>query len=165
MHLTAALGKSGVSLQGFRGALSQCEIAPTGNGLPIRAQEVADWLTRRPFPGLQRPRTLTPGDGFADKLAGLTGIIFFQHYWLRDGEKLNQNPAAPYGTGNHIDLWNRSRLPMSTQTVLRFYLHINTLPDLDPRHRGPFARTPVEPGHNWYSDLNHASNVVFWQLA
>ena len=41
---------------------------------------------------------------FKAKIAGKKGIIYFEDYWLRPEDR----PERP--TGDHIDLWNGSRL-------------------------------------------------------
>lgn len=153
IRLGMTLQKSGANFKTFRGP--SCEFAPAGSGMVLRAQELADWLMKRPFSGCPAAHIIKPGKGFADRINGQTGIIFFQHYWLREGEKLNANKASPYGTGNHIDLWRLDRLTPAFHNFLRFSLHIDHFPDLNP-----FS----EPGHNWYSDLNHASSVFFWPI-
>jgi hypothetical protein len=154
IKLGAALHKSGVDFKSFRGP--SCEYAPPGSGEVLRAQELADWLMHRPFKGCPPAIVITPGKDFAKKIQNQTGIIFFQHYWLRDGEKANANRSAPSGTGNHIDLWNRDKLTPSFHNFTRFSLGIDHFPSLNP-----FAPA----GQNWYSDLNKSSRVLFWQIA
>jgi hypothetical protein len=39
-----------------------------------------------------------------EKIAGRSGIIFLANYWQRGGE------AGTTRTGDHIDLWNGSRM-------------------------------------------------------
>jgi hypothetical protein len=154
VRLGMALQKSGVNFKSFGGP--RCEFGPPGNGMVLRAQELADWLRRSPFPGCPTARILAPGKGFATTLRGKTGIIFFQHYWLRGGERLDANKTAPFGTGNHIDLWRMDTLTPAFHNFLRFNLHIDHFPSLNPLS---------PPGHNWYSDLNNATKIFFWQIA
>jgi len=135
IRVGAALAKCGVSFKSFKGP--RCEFGPAGNGMVLRAQELADWLGQRPFDNCPRP-SVSPGKGFRTSLAAKTGIVFFKDYWLRDGEKLP--------TGDHIDLWNMDRLTPSWQTFARFSLGISRLPSI-------------------YSDLENSRSVMFWPIA
>jgi hypothetical protein len=108
---------------------------------------------RRPFSNCPSPIIITPGKDFAKRIQGQTGIVFFQHYWLRSGEKLDGNRSAPNGTGNHIDLWNRDRLTPGAATFFRFTIGIQHVPL-------PWGGA----GNNWYSDLNNSAKVVFWPI-
>lgn len=154
IRLGMALQKSGVNFKSFPGPV--CEFGAPGSGMALRAQELANWLLKRPFAGCPPPQILSPGKGFAQTLHGRTGIIFFEHYWLRSGEKLNANRSAPFGTGNHIDLWRIDTLTPAFHNFLRFSLHIDHFPSLNPL---------APAGQNWYSDLNNSARVVFWQIA
>ncbi|MBI3775854.1 MAG: type VI secretion system amidase effector protein Tae4 [Gammaproteobacteria bacterium] len=88
-----ALERSGLSLKSFRGA--RCWF---GHGHVLRAQEIADWL-----------RHGTTAVGMPD-ISGRTsyasyttrsGIVFFRNFWGSGNQ------------GDHIDLWNGSRMPGS----------------------------------------------------
>jgi hypothetical protein len=77
IRLGMALERSGVSFTSFKGP--RCQFGPHGNGMVLRASELARWLHTRPFkecpigvPG--------PGKDFATRLAGRTGIVFFEDY-------------------------------------------------------------------------------------
>lgn len=140
IRLGLALQKSGISFASFRGP--RCEFGPAGNGMVLRARELADWLRTRPFPGCPTP-TIWTGATFRKGITGRTGIVFFHGYWLRTGEK--------FPTGDHIDLWKRDRLTPSFTTFLRFTLGISHVPN------------PFGPG-NYYSDLENSREVLFWQI-
>ena len=149
IRLGMTLQKSGVNFKSFTGPV--CQFGPPGNGMVLRAQELADWLMKRPFSNCPPPVAWAPGKGFADHFRGRTGIIFFQHYWLRTGEK--PNGSAPYGTGNHIDLWRIDRLTPSWETRLRFSIGINSI------------HVPLLPqGHDGFSDLNNSTRVLLWPI-
>lgn len=144
IRLGQALERSGVNFASFKGP--RCEFGPRGNGMGQRASELARWLRTRPFkecpvgvPG--------PGKDFATRLAGRTGIVFFEDYWLRQGER--------HPTGDHIDLWRLDRLTPSFETFMRFTLGIGSwrMPDLRGGHRQIF------------SDLENARQVTFWAIA
>ena len=130
-----ALEKCGVGFKSFRGP--RCEFGAAGNGMVLRAQELADWLSTQPFANCTKPKMYS-GKGFQSSVAAQKGIIFFKDYWLRDGEK------TP--TGDHIDLWNMDRLTPSWQTFARFTLGIARLPSI-------------------YSDLENSRSVMFWPIA
>jgi hypothetical protein len=74
---------------------------------------------------------------FSADLKGRTGIIFFKDYWLRKGESHRTR------SGDHIDLWNGSRLT-DISSLVRIQLRI------------------VIPG-TW-SDFHEAREVWFWPV-
>lgn len=94
VKLYAALQRSGVNMRTFSGQLSWQKNVPK---YAIRAQDLADWLASPASPIHSKVEKYSGKDAF-EKISGRTGIVFFQNYW---------------GTGNqgdHIDLWNGSRL-------------------------------------------------------
>jgi hypothetical protein len=109
INLSAALIRSDIPLNGFHGALSW------QNGRPkyaIRAQELANWL-KTPFPNFSKKfMRLSPKD-FSTDLHGQRGIIFFQNYW------------GPGSQGDHIDLWNGSRLT-HIRSLAQIYLRVGS---------------------------------------
>jgi len=115
----------------------RCEFGARGNGMVLRAQELADWLNTKPFAHCPTSIQLE-GKSFHKKIAARKGIVFFKDYWMRDGEK------SP--TGDHIDLWNMDRLTPSWQSFTRFTLGIGRIPGI-------------------YSDLENSRSVVFWPFA
>ena len=129
-----ALEKCGVSFKTFNGP--RCAVGPAGNGMALRALDLADWLSRRPFANCPSP-SIVAGKRFQNAIGAKKGIVFFKDYWLRDGEKLP--------TGDHIDLWNMDRLTPSWQTFARFTLGIGRLPSM-------------------YSDLENSRSVMFWSI-
>ncbi|OEJ06914.1 hypothetical protein BHE89_19035 [Shigella sp. FC1967] len=52
----------------------------------IRAQELSHYLQNQPFAGYPKTIELT-GSSYESVISSKTGIIFFQDYWLRAGEK------------------------------------------------------------------------------
>lgn len=127
INLSAALIKSQVPLTGFRGALSWQKEKPK---YAIRAQELADWL-KTTFPKIPTKFVKVPPNEFSSKLSKQRGIIFFQNYW---------------GTGNqgdHIDLWNGTRLTHWSSWA-RIQLHIS--------------------GGSW-SDYRKAEAIWFWGIS
>lgn len=126
VNLWAALTRSGVDVTGFHGTFSWQKDKPK---YAIRAQEVADWLAspRSHMPRVQKFK----GSEVFDKIKGKTGIIFFQNYW------------GPGAQGDHIDLWNGSRLSTLT-SWLRIQLGISV--------------------EGVWSDYEKAEAVWFWPL-
>ncbi|WP_298266533.1 T6SS effector amidase Tae4 family protein [Geobacter sp.] len=133
--------KSGVEMKSFRGS---SRILINGKITAAAAEELAAWLKLRPFCGLPpKPETVT-GKDWEKKIAGRTGIIFFKDYWQRDGESEGNR------SGDHIDLWNGSRL---TASGLRGALTT-------------FARFSIGISHisHVYSDLSESRQILFWEV-
>ena len=126
VNIYATLQKSGVSVKSFYGQLSWQNDKPK---YAIRAQELADWLASPANPVQARVEKYS-GEEVFDKIRGRTGIIFFQNYWGLGNQ------------GDHIDLWNGSRLTHWT-SWLRIQLHIS--------------------GGGW-SNYRQAETVWFWQI-
>ncbi|NLY33627.1 MAG: hypothetical protein GX040_02810 [Alcaligenaceae bacterium] len=76
---------------------SKCE------GHILRAEELANALSRTVIPGIFPVLKITAAN-FEDALKNQTGIMFFKDYWRRGKESFDNR------TGDHIDLWNGSRL-------------------------------------------------------
>ncbi|SFB90798.1 type VI secretion system amidase effector protein Tae4 [Collimonas sp. OK412] len=153
IRMSATLHKAGIDMKSFSqnvvkpdvGKKSIGRILLDGKATATRADELARWLSMKPFAGLpDKPQDIT-GNDFEEKIKGKTGIIFFGGYWTRDGE------AAESASGGHIDLWNGSRLTnngaMGTmENVMRWRLGI----------QAPWI--PV------YSDLRKAKKILFWEM-
>ena len=98
INLYAALVRSGVNAKTFRGQLSWQKNKPK---YAIRAQELADWLASSfgRSGGVRMPQVQKfSGKDVFEKIKGKRGIIFFQNYY------------GPGNQGDHIDLWDGSRL-------------------------------------------------------
>lgn len=93
INMSAAWLRSGMILSGYTGALSW-EKGKTKYA--IRAQELANWFAS-PYSHLPKIQKFSGKEVF-EKIRGKTGIIFFQNYWGGGSQ------------GDHIDLWNGSRL-------------------------------------------------------
>jgi hypothetical protein len=106
INVSAAFIRSAVSMDSFRGVRSWQKDAPQ---YAIRAQELANWLdTAASSLTIGKSEKYTGKDGF-EKIANRTGIIFIQNYW------------GPGRQGDHIDLWNGSRL---TDRLSWFRVHM-----------------------------------------
>ncbi len=137
IKVSVALHAAGAELRGFAGA----SVPIAGKRVAVRAAELAQWLRLTAIPGIKLPAVAITGADWQQKAKGKTGIVYFADYWLRPGEK------SP--TGDHIDLWNGSRLTASglegtVVTVLRFGLGIDSGPG--------------------FSDLGKSSQILLWEI-
>jgi Type VI secretion system (T6SS), amidase effector protein 4 len=108
INVSAALTRTGVSMNDFHGALSWQKDKPQ---YAIRAQELADWLTfKSRFLG--RTCVKISVRHFNQEISNQSGIIFFQNYWGTGRQ------------GDHIDLWNGSRLT-DWKSWARINLHLS----------------------------------------
>ncbi len=144
IKLCVALHAGGVDMQAYPGAATDIAGKRTG----LRASEVAAWLNKQSFCGLPLALQVAGAD-WKEKIAGKTGIIYFANYWRRTGE------SKP--SGDHIDLWNRDTLSPSLESFFRFRLGIDRIPN-------PFALLRGQQS-NWYSNLDEASEIAFWEIA
>jgi hypothetical protein len=78
-----------------------------GKATAARADELAAWLQLRPIAGILPVENVT-GPDWESRVKGRTGIIAFSQYWSRAGESMAN------ASGGHIDLWNGSRLTISS---------------------------------------------------
>lgn len=137
IRLGSCLATAGITNNSFKGA--RCWYKGHSRAHLLRAEEVANWLQRRPFAGCPKPLDIT-GKDWVSKIKHKTGIVFFRDYWQRKGERSQ--------TGDHIDLWNGSRLTASS-----FQGRVNN-----------FMRFTVGVGALWYSDLANAKKILFWEI-
>lgn len=144
IKVSIAIHGVGVEMKSFRGAAVQMN----GRTTAVGAAQLAAWLKLQPFCGLPMSPEKATGADWQDKIRGKTGIVYFADYWARNaGEKTADRP-----TGDHIDLWNGSRL---TATGMSF---ISTL----GRRIG---LNSVGAGTSWgYSDLGRSSEILFWDI-
>ena len=102
IRMGVCLARSGVVTRNIQGA-EHCWHHDKSEGHIIRADELARGLSRSLIAGVQKKQVVKP-KAFKDTLSGKTGIIFFQDYWRR------KNETYANRSGDHIDLWNGSRL-------------------------------------------------------
>jgi hypothetical protein len=144
IKVSIAIHGVGIQMKSFRGA------AVKVNGLPCAslAAELAGWLKLQPFCGLPKSPEAVTGPDWQDNIRGKTGIIYFANYWARDaGEKSSDKP-----TGDHIDLWNGSRL---TATGMSFFSTLGRRLGLNS----------LGAGTSWgYSDLGKSTEILFWEI-
>lgn len=133
INLYTALQRSGVSVKSFHGQLSWQKDKPK---YAIRAQEVANWLASAAHPIFPAKVEKFEGKEVFEKIKGKTGIIFFQNYWGAGNQ------------GDHIDLWNGSRLT-DWRTWVRIHIRI-----------GEYGLHNLGAG----SDFQKAASVWFWAV-
>ena len=133
INMHACLKRSGADLKTFRGVRSWEKNKPK---YALRAQELANWLND-PFARMPFPVEKYSGKDAFDKIKGKRGIVFFQNFW------------GPGNQGDHIDLWNGSRLT-DWKSWARIHIRI-----------GSFG------AHNVMSDVSDfekSQSVWFWLL-
>lgn len=140
INVSDALFKAGIKLKSFQGV--KCWGCPTpedNKGIhAVRAQELANWLGKRPFAGCPEAMSLT-GDNFEEMIAGKTGIVFFKDYWQREGQTNRQ--------GDHIDLWDKNSMVSTGYLSTQFRL-------IFPNWAETFGS----------SDLTRSTQVLFWEI-
>jgi len=144
INLSQALYECGVLLKAFRG--TRCWSCPNANsdgqGIhAVKAQDLADYLGKRPFAGCPAAKRLSASGGFPENVRGETGIVFFKDYWQRTGETGR--------TGDHIDLWNGKALA-SIGFLLTWVR--STFP--------AFSESHLE-----MSDLQKSQSILFWDIS
>ncbi|GKS82873.1 type VI secretion system amidase effector protein Tae4 [Acidovorax sp. SUPP1855] len=136
VNVAAALMRSGYDLSTFRGTRSWQKDAVK---YPLRAEELVSWLDTAASKLPSRAIRFT-GKQIADKqtgqdvfkiLNGKTGILFFKNYW------------GPGRQGDHIDLWNGSRM-----TALSSWVRVQFGISLD----------------GYWSDYLKAEEAMFWNI-
>jgi hypothetical protein len=130
IRVSHALKKCGVTFKSYP-AKRKCWIHPNDDHV-LAAKELADWLELQPFVGCKKAETIT-GEDWRDKVNGRTGIICFEDYY----------PPESGSGGDHIDLWNGSRMT-DMSSIFRTQLRI--------------VFTPI-----WY-DLNKAKRIRFFPI-
>lgn len=143
IRMSVTLHRVGINMKSFAGKA----ISLNGKKAALLAKDLAAWLDKKPFCGLPLKSENITGESWEKYIKGKNGIVFFENYWRRAGEK-NSHP-----TGSHIDLWNGSRLTASgfVDGLATFgrYVGIRTL----------FGGT--EYG---YSDLGGSTRILFWEI-
>ena len=113
----------------------------------LRATELAEWLKLQPFAGCTKPIDIK-GSDWRGRIKGKTGIVYFADYWRRT----NSNGAKEsQPTGDHIDLWNGSRLTTGSGSLRA---RLTT-----------FGRFTLGFDNGLiYSDLSKATQILFWEI-
>ncbi|CAJ0734786.1 type VI secretion system amidase effector protein Tae4 [Ralstonia mannitolilytica] len=154
IRMSATLHKVGIEMKSFvsanvpvKSGAKLGRILLDGKSTAVRADQLGAWLDKQPFCGLGKTENITGADWEA-KVKGRTGIIMFDGYWTRAGE------SASTASGGHIDLWNGSRLTVSSPEAL-----ISTI----GRRIG--ISSMHFPGTDYgYSDLRNSKTILFWEV-
>lgn len=144
IKVSMAIHGAGIEMKSFRGSARRV------NGLPVAyvAAQLADWLKLQPFCGLPKSSDNVTGPDWQDKVQGRTGIVYFANYWARDAKETKVKKPS----GDHIDLWNGSRLTATGMSVF------STL----GRRIGLAS---LGAGTSWgYSDLSRSTEILFWEV-
>jgi hypothetical protein len=144
IKVSMAIHGAGIAMKSFRGLARQV------NSLPVAyvAAQLAEWLKLQPFCGLRKSPENVTGPNWQERIRGRTGIVYFANYWARDErEKKRDKPS-----GDHIDLWNGSRL---TASGMSFFSTLGRRIGLNS----------VGAGTSWgYSDLGRSAEILFWEV-
>ncbi len=143
INISETLQRNGITMKSFKGVKCYHKCPRGRKTHALRAQELANWLKKRPFPGCPSLIELR-GDEFREKLNNKTGIIFFKDYWQRSSEI-----GTERRTGDHIDLWDGRGVDKLAKQGFYENFITNTL------------------GMYWdgiYSDKNKSKKVLFWEI-
>lgn len=141
IKVSAAIHGAGIEMKSFKGA----GVTLNNRKAAIVATQLAGWLKLQPFCGLPKEPEDITGKEWESKIKGRSGIIYFENYWYRTGE-------TKTATGDHIDLWNGSKLtPSAVNNVRR--LGVNSI---------QWLPWPLN-GFN-FSDLGNSTKILFWEV-
>ena len=99
----ASLSKCGVKTTSLVPKNRHCWHHKENEGHILSATELANGLRKTKILGIAAAIEIDAAK-FKTRIAGKKGIVYFEDYWLRAEDR----PERP--TGDHIDLWNGSRL-------------------------------------------------------
>lgn len=132
IRVGVALIKSGVNTSQLRGINNEGQMANLAHcwgeghakslGHTFRAEDLARALEHTYIQGVHKVEKIDAKD-FNKRLLGRTGIIFFKDYWRR--EPNGKKETFRDRSGDHIDLWNSSRLT-SLSSWARIHLRISS---------------------------------------
>lgn len=142
IRMGVALQRAGIQLSKLPGAMKYCWHHDRHAGHILVAEELARSLESANITQL-KPVIKFDAKDFVDRIGGKRGIVLFKDYWLRAGEAFDSR------SGDHIDLWNGSRLTEWTSWV-RIHLRL-----------GNIGLHSVVSG---VSDLEDAKAIWFWEV-
>ncbi len=148
VKMSVTLAAAGVSLGGFPGAAVILNEPQGPIRAAIRASELANWLKEARIAGLSKPEDIT-GTDWRTKIAGRQGIVYFGGFWpINDAQKADPKLYS----GDHIDLWNGSRLEISRD-------------DLPAQISRNLGIEQLFPQQSWgWHDLGKSKKILFWQV-
>lgn len=155
IRMSVTLHKVGIAMKSF----SQKRVRPMpgkptigrlligGKPTATRAYEFAEWLKLRAVAGLSAPENVTGAD-WESRVRNRTGIIFFFGYWQQQGDAIDDL------SGGHIDLWNGTRLPVSSTRGIVASIG----------RRIGISSLQIPFTDLGYSDLAKSKTVLFWEI-
>ena len=102
IRMGTAFAGAGLDIKKLK--LVTCDYHPKSAGHTLRALQFAEGLARGVISNIGRTEIHKVGAPWLRAIKGRTGIIFFYHFYSREGRV----GGAP--NGDHIDLWERSRV-------------------------------------------------------
>lgn len=154
IRLSVTLHRVGIEMKSFSskvvhplsGQPTIGRIILDGRATATRADEMGEWLKLQPFSGLPKAEDIT-GQDWESRVKERTGIIQFSGYWRRETD------AASDASGGHIDLWNGSRLTVSS--ILNAGATFGRV----------IGMQDFRPGTSLgWSDLRSAKRILFWEI-
>jgi len=138
IRVGVSLAKCGYDVTQLKraGNLDFCWHHSKQEGHILRAEELADALSRTRVPGVSAMRKVDQTRDFATELKGKRGIIFFKDYWRRGNEAQR--------SGDHIDLWNGRNITGGIISYLRVRWGFNV--------------------EGYMSDFRKSKEVWFWEV-
>lgn len=145
IRLGISLRRCGIDTSKIPGA-THCWYHAKNEGHIIRAEELAIGLAKFPISGMQEVIKIEPKN-FDSSISGKKGIIFFKDYWQRTAN--GKKEIFHNRSGDHIDLWNISRLTDLSSWV-RIHLRI-----------GRFGLHSISDA---WSDFEDSKSIWFWNM-
>lgn len=141
IKVSVAIHGAGIEMKSFKSASVTLNNLKTA----VVATQLAEWLKLQPFCGIPKEAENVTGKDWENKIKGRTGIIYFEDYWHRSGE-------TKTATGDHIDLWNGSRLTANATNNLR-RIGVNSI---------QWLPWPLDSRN--FSDLAGSKRILFWEI-
>jgi len=145
IRVGVSLTKCGVKTTNIPGVTHCWHGHPKSEGHVIRAEELAEGLSKIKLAGLKPVEKLNP-QTYSDEISGKKGIIFFKDYWERTTS--GNKEAFRNRSGDHIDIWNGSRI-----TDLTSWARINL-------RIGSFGLHTITDN---FSDFQDSKEIWFWE--
>jgi hypothetical protein len=109
IRLGSTLSSNGVDTLKIVSKGRHCWQHGASDGHILAAEELATGLNRLSIDGIGKLVKLSPSE-FQREISNKQGIIFFKDFWQRTNTKTGKKESYRNRSGDHIDLWNGSRL-------------------------------------------------------
>jgi hypothetical protein len=146
IRVGVALTKCGIKTSSIPGAVHCWHGHDKSEGHVIRAEELANGLSKIKLSGLKPALKVSP-KSFSKELSGKKGIIFFKDYWQRTNS--GNQESFRNRSGDHIDIWNGSRI-----TDITSWARINL-------RFGSFGLHTIT---DRFSDFEESKEIWFWEI-